>query len=430
MRRMFYYITLKNISPVHIGTGDGEYTDMDVLKDGDGNVFIPGTAFAGSILHYLSEEERRIVIPERELKNEKQEKTIIKLQSPIYFSDAELDRNAEENKVVNIESRDGIKLNENKTTEKMGKYDYQIIPEGHIFNWRIEVCDREEHTEETKSIQLENIVEKAIVGLDDNNIRIGFKTTRGLGKFKILEVRRAIFNRKNFINYVSFDPFNKEGYSVVENKDLNHCDKKSVTIDIYLEQNGGLSIRTYNTKKGAADFEHIHSNGKPIIPGTSWNGLLRSCLKTYVNELHFSKTEIDIDEIFGYVDNTKKKKSLVYVDESIIEGGEDITMTRNRINPFTASTVTGALFKETTHYNGKSVLRISISEKIVEDKDVYNRLLGLIKIFVNDLNNGFIALGGQTSIGRGLFKVNKVEVNEVEDTSFIVKTLKVDGGKL
>ena len=419
MRRTFYYITLKNISPVHIGTGDGTYTDMDVLKDGNGNIFIPGTAFAGSILHYLNEDERKLINP-----NDK--------QSTIHFSDAELDADAKENKVVVIESRDGIKLNENKTTEKTGKYDYQIVSEGHVFNWRIEVCDRNEYTEIPETTQLEKIVEKSLVALNENSIRIGFKTTRGFGKFEVYEVKKAIFDNTNVNDYVVFDPFNKldNNYSVVDKETLNKVDDKNTTIDIYLKQNGGISIRTYNTKKYDSDFEHIHSNSKAVIPGTSWNGLLRSCLKSYAGELKFSKDEIDIDKIFGFVDGDTKQKSNIYVDESIIDGGNDITMTRNRINPFTASTVTGALFKETTHYNGETVLRIVLTETISEDKDLKDRIISLIKIFVNDLNNGFIALGGQTSIGRGLFEVKEVKVNNIVDTSFIENTFEVAGGKL
>ena len=417
MRRTFYYITLKNISPLHIGIGDGEYTDMDVLKDGDGRVFIPGTGFAGSVLHYLQEEERKLVNPDGK-------------QSTIHFSDAELDVEAEENKTVIVEKRDGIKLNKNKTTEKTGKYDYQVVPEGHIFNWRIEVCDRCEYTEKPEITPLEKIVEKSITAIDDNSIRIGFKTTRGLGKLEVLEVRKAIYDNDNFKEYVSFDPFNKKDYSVLDKEKLYKEVKNNTTISIYLKQDGGISIRSYNTKKGDSDFEHIHSNGKPIIPGTSWNGLIRNSLEKYAKELEFDESEVNIDKIFGYVEGNKKQKSLIYVDESIIDGGEDITMTRNRINPFTASTVTGALFKETTHYNGKTVLNISISEKIVDDVNLYNRLLCLIKIFVNDLNNGFIALGGQTSVGRGIFKIERVEVNNVEDASFIENTFEVDGGKL
>ena len=61
-----------------------------------------------------------------------------------------------------------------------------------------------------------------------------------------------------------------------------------------------------------------------------------------------------------------------------------------------------ALFTEKTYYGGTTELIISV-DRCVEDS-VKNTLAAAIA----DLHNGFLAIGGLTAVGRGLFEVRSV----------------------
>lgn len=423
MRKIYYYLELENTSPIHVGSGDDTNSDLDVILDKNGMFYIPGTSMVGSILHYLSEEDRKIILPEMEVTEATGEKKNQTKQSPVFFSDAvliEKDKKPAERMVV--EKRDGIKLDENKITIKNNKYDYEIVPKGKRFQWRIEICDRNKKCENDESHSLEAIMEKVIEAIDSENIKVGYKTTRGLGNLKVCKCGKRVFDKDNIQEFLKFDQFDGTQY---EEKEIDHTHKNSeryTTLRVLLSQRGGLSIRTYNTEKGLEDYEHIHSAGVPVIPGTSWNGLIRHNFSKYIQEL---KLPLDINHIFGMAGDVDKEKikSKVYIYESVIGNSVQITQTRIRVNPFTGGTVNSALYKEKSCYNGKTELKIMIDKEIEneEHENCIDLLLDLFRIFINDLNYGFIALGGETSIGRGLFHVEEVYVDgDIKD--WVVQT--------
>lgn len=395
MRKIFYYVELKNTSPIHIGNGDNTNTDLDVILDKEGMFYIPGSSMAGSILHYLNEEERKLVLPELTIEGEKDKQTI---QSPVFFSDAFMIKDDGDKQPSNIEKRDGIRLDANKVTIKNNKYDYEIVPRGNVFQWRIEVTDR------TGQNDLEEIIEKVIGAIQNEEIKIGYKTTRGLGNLRVEKFGKKVFDQGNIQEIFNFDPYEFDQYidqTVIIPKDY----KRYTVIELDLALRSGLSIRTYNTQKGVEDYEHIHSAGVPVIPGTSWNGLIRRCFDRYLNELNVS---LNMDEIFGTASDNKIK-SYIYVHEGVLDGTKEVTQTRIRINPFTGGTVNSALYQEKSCYKGNTTLKIMIDNRL--NKNELDIIMKLFKIFVNDLNFGFAALGGETSIGRGLFTVTEVKID-------------------
>ena len=61
MKKMFYYIKMKNTTPLHIGNGSSTFTDLDVIKDKEGKFFIPGTSLTGCFYHFLDDEDKKII---------------------------------------------------------------------------------------------------------------------------------------------------------------------------------------------------------------------------------------------------------------------------------------------------------------------------------------------------------------------------------
>lgn len=381
--RIYYFIKLLSISPFSIGNGDTELTDHDLIRNADGKPFIPATSISGASIHFLDKKEQKIVNPE--LDGEK-------VQSPFFISDAMLSEQ------IGTSIRDGIAVNEDKITKDGAKYDMEILESGAKFQFRMEVTIREKDDSE----QMKNIVDKIISSIDNGNILFGLKSNRGFGKLKVEKVLIKSFKPENINELMNFQKYDENSY---EEYKIKKFESKIDTIEVHLNQLGGISIRSYSAQKGDIDFEHIKSNGSPVIPGTSWNGLIRKQVE-YYNKMFCEEgaNQYDIKYYFGYVEGNKAQASKIIIEESIIEEGKEITLTRNKIDRFSGGAANSALFSERAWFNGKTKLTIKLKEK-------NDYIMSLILLTIKDIENGLIALGGQTAIGRGIFEVEKVCLN-------------------
>ena len=407
-QRLYYLIKFKLESPLSIGNGIEELTDHDLIRDSKENPFIPASSLAGVFSHYLEKEYKDIFAPS--INDEK-------ILSPFFISDAELI------KTKGTSIRNGIKVKEDKTTEDGAKYDIEILEPGAEFEFRIEVTIRD--NDDTQ--KMKELVDILIANLNCGNILLGMKSKRGFGKVSILDVFTKSFTPNQLNDLIEFDKYSEEQYdkNYIINSKLKG--KKFDTLTIKLKQLGGLSIRSYIAQKGKVDFEHIKSNGKPIIPGTSWNGLILRQVKYYNNLL---KT-YNIDNWFGFVENKKARASNIIIEESKIDNSKELTITRNKIDRFSGGTADTALFSEKACFNGTTTLTIKVKKEIkIEDKKYNdNYILGLIGLTIKDIENGLIALGGQTSIGRGIFKVEEMYLNNEKKTADeIIENMMEDGG--
>lgn len=148
-----------------------------------------------------------------------------------------------------------------------------------------------------------------------------------------------------------------------------------------------------------ADFEQLTCADKPVIPGSSWNGAIRACAKELLQEFVPKKqAERFIKYWFGKVDEKNAWQSDVVIAESVIQGGQDRIMTRNKMNRFDASTQSGALYTEKTHYFGTTVLEFMVKKQLGCEA-----MLGLLQLVTEEICRGQVAIGGQTAVGRGIF---------------------------
>lgn len=398
--KIYYYVQMELKSPLSVGNGNDFLTDHDCVRNGNGYVFIPATSLAGIFSHYLNEEQRKLFAP---MKNGEY------LQSPYFISDASVCYDNSDN-IVKTSIRDGVKLLENKTAEKSAKYDFEVVETGTKFDFRIELTIRDKDSSE----EMKNIVDVLLNGLNNGEILIGLKSKRGYGKVKIVDVKSKSFEAKDLTSLLNFNKYDTNMYDTYEVKS-EFAESRYDYLEVNLEQIGGLSIRKYSATANEADFEHIKSNGKPVIPGTSWSGLIRKQIKNYLNEDMLKSLDVSIDNWFGNVNPIKKVKqaSNIIIEESQIENAKEITLTRNKINRFSGGATDRALFTEKAVYNGNTTLGIKVKKEIKRDGKIEKntKVLGLIALTIKDIDNGIIALGGQTSIGRGLFKVNECRLN-------------------
>ena len=183
-------------------------------------------------------------------------------------------------------------------------------------------------------------------------------------------------------------------------------------------QKGAISIRRYTTavKKSetvaqpdfeqltAHDYEGRTSTDKtvrcvPVIPGTSWSGAFRHRMKEFGIDTSSEKS------LFGYMpkdNNAVKKRSQISFSESRLRNAKEKILSRNAIDRFSGGTKDGALFTEKTYYGGDTELVIRWHRKM---NDVEKQALAAT---ITDLHYGFLAVGGETSIGHGLFEIIKI----------------------
>ncbi len=387
---------LETSSPILIGNGDGDFTDIDFVRDGNGEIFIPATTIVGKIRNYLSDFSDKINIFFGDRDQEK--------QGVFKFYDSFVCGNKK------IKVREGVALDyETKTSLENCKFDYEICETGTHFDFRIEVIIREEDKEKEKEI--ENILYIILSNLKEGNIYFGAKTNRGFGKIILrdlviekIELKKDLslwinFKWDNFKNNLDLDKLNHKLFSV---------EREEEKIEVTFEIPYSILIRDYKIEEDV-DASHIQCNGKSIIPGTSWAGFFRSVCFNILNDL--GKNTNILSEMFGFVDkeNKKSKPSKIVFNESIIENYKLIPNTRVKIDRFTGGNVESALYSTEPSFNGKVKLNILIKEKDKNRRDAY---LDLIMLSLREIQNGFYAIGGETNVGRGILKIEKVTLNK------------------
>lgn len=400
-KKIYYKIDITLLSPLSIGSGENVQTDKDVIVDSLGNPFIPATAIAGVFRSYVA---KKSIINEDGISLEQAlfgdieslEKNKIPCKIRIY--DARFEDGSNK---FHIATRDCVKL-ENKVAVDGAKFDMEAVETGAHFTGYIELLSDDS--------LFVGLVRELLSALNSGRILLGSKTSRGYGRVG-LKVKKREFSDVD--EWLEFDMFNNLDWTNDVALDLelsNNID--SFELCIQLNCVGGLSIREYTTDVDLdggtmPDYKSMslcsvmeNNEQTPVIPGTSWAGAFR-------NKFIELTDEETAKSVFGDVDTKSKatKKSKIIFSESILSDGTYKLSTRNAIDRFSGATKDGALYTEKTYYYGKTDLVISFYEK------PERKVLWALGICLADLHNGFLAVGGLTSIGRGLFEVTSLRLN-------------------
>ena len=454
--KKYYRIEFQLTSPLSVGSGENNLTDRDIIRDSRGIPYIPGTALAGVYRSLFSEEtaedyfgpeltEKRIQAPSDEPSDEGGNKL---KDSDVVTYDAYPEAYTE--KLVT--KRDMVALDDYKTAVPGAKFDFQVLEPGLTFVTYIE--------QNMDNAKQQWVIDEIAGAWMEGRISVGAKTGRGYGHTKAIKEYSAIFdlrtekeketeqesqvgqddNMKKLAEWLSFDMYDPEdkNWSITEaddNKTSRICaenpqEKCSITLE--LRQQGGISVRQYTTEVNEADYKQLtaqriageegedEKEGTPVIPGTSWAGAFRAQMGRL--DADFRRGRATAEKFFGKAKNKDKdsRKSRIGFSESRITGGKWVVNTRNAIDRFTGGTVDGALYTEKTYYNGRTVLEITCDFSGNDEKafsvseDERKKFAETMAAAILDLNSGYMAIGGLTAVGRGLFAVEKITVNNKE----------------
>lgn len=394
-KRIYYKINMTLASPLAIGSGLNGETDKDVILNSRKQPFIPATSFAGVLRSYI---QQSFGDRAKEIFGDVVPKTKNITESKIRVYDADL-----VSEEAFISARDNVAL-KNKVGIDGAKFDMQIVETGAQFTGYLELMDKQYCSE----------IETALSALNRGEIGFGGKTTRGFGRVKADVYKKEFeISSEKYTDWLKFDMFDSACWQGVKKLDLSNT-SNSIILKLELKIKSGISIREYTTEVSndtdtAPDYKSLTlKSGVPVIPGTSWAGAFRSRF------LELSDEQLTND-LFGFVDKKAKASQIskIKFSESQIKNNIIKLTTRNSIDRFSASTKDGALYTERTSFGGQCELDI-VLENDISDEKLYT--LGAV---ICDLHNGFLSVGGLTSIGRGLFEVEKITCPKKDLTSAI-----------
>lgn len=399
IKKKYFKITFDLVSPLALGSGDNDRTDKDMIKDTVGRPYIPASSVAGVVRDYLLSKD-----PNKAKKYLGDVVTATTDNNPsdhsdscIIFYDAVI--NSEK---WRISVRDSVALDEYKTAKKGAKFDMEIQEPGVTFTTYIE--------QDYTTGRDEDYGAEVVSAFLNSRPVFGGKGMRGYGHIENVQAYEKTFCfPEDTEKWLGFDLFNAADWGecsiAVKNGDVKE-------IRLLLKLRGGISIRRYTTRvssegKTEPDMEQLTlTDDTPVIPGSSWAGAIRH---------RMSEFGINTDKkgsIFGYVEGEgkdAKARSKITFGESQIKGGSFKTLSRNAIDRFTGGTVDGALFTEKAYYGGTTDLIIGWRAK----EPMSEKECRALAAALTDLHYGLLAVGGETSMGRGLFTIESINGQDV-----------------
>ncbi|MBP5330788.1 MAG: hypothetical protein J6Y89_02940, partial [Lachnospiraceae bacterium] len=385
MKKIYYEVRFSQNSPLRIGNTDSERTDSDLMLDGRGLPFIPGTSIAGVLRSMITYEDANRIFGYIEGNN--------CINSRIIIGDAVLPDAA----VVGKYKRDGVALNEWGMVEN--KFDFEVAESKDnyvaIFEWSGNDEDYEK--------DIIGVLEPLFGEIIETGINFGAKTTRGYG-FMSVQVRKKEFDFPgNYENWLKFSPYAAGSFSDPELKGLYNktADRIEISADISIDGNFSVSNPTSSREpiENGASPDKVplkNFNNLPVISGASWAGSFRHHMNALCRSMNIEEENVNL--MFG-IDDARKyifSKSKIRFEETEISCGQEIVISRNAIDRFTSAPKNTGLFTAEVCYGGTGKLRISFNKNTLTDLQKQ-----LLAASLSDLQLGLLTAGGEGGIGRG-----------------------------
>ncbi|NWJ97163.1 MAG: hypothetical protein HXX20_15370 [Chloroflexi bacterium] len=395
-------------TPAHFGSGDEQGSLLPlVLDEVTGQPLLTGASLAGALRSYLWTLEQGY--------GKKQ--AAGGMTAKLFGGVRESDKGAQSSLIVDdaygknvqTELRDGVKISAaSRTAEEDKLYTFMVWSAGVSFDLRFELLISQGKAEE--EAELRQALANALNGLQNGQITLGARKHRGFGRVTIAEWRVREFDlqkpndliawvREGGITPVPAGNISKDIFTLLKTTDIeDKRERFTMTANFALEDS--VLIRADST---VADMAHLHSNGKPVVSGTSLAGVIRARAMKIAQTLKISQSKEQskewLDEMFGaYGENKDKNRtaSRVTIEEREIEQGEIEKWVQSRvaIDRFTGGALDTALFNQQPHFGGM----VQVNLELRQPKP---REIALLLLVLKDLWTGDLPIGGESSVGRG-----------------------------
>ncbi len=382
MHKLIYRFVLTNKSTLSIGAAYSSNTDHDIIRYSDNTPFIPASSIAGSFFSKskYSKNVFGIVTDAKEIKDE----------SRLFISDGIFTADVKES------TRDGIQLDSNKRTVKGAKYDTEVILDNQEWSFFIE------YDVNNNLIDVQEAIIDVANNIQSGLFRLGYKQNRGYG---IQKITHLYFKEiKDYHDYMNFCGEELNQNDLINQINSNLITDGDILLSLKVKLISPLIVREYSEILDYDYSQLMGNNNRALVPGTSINGVLQHrIIDVYAPKLK----NIDLDSLKDEIKKT-------VVDELYLDGKNEI-ITRNKIDHFSGAVIDGALITEkvfvpTENSIGTLSVRIRGGNKVIA---------ALYYLALRDIGAGLVNLGGEASIGRGIFEnigdisLIGVEINEL-----------------
>ncbi len=389
-------------SPLIIGSGIKEFIDIEVLKDENGKPYIPATSLIGVLKHYFENNMSENIGDDSDYFWGMSEKINSNTQKSIQSSFICHDICSTGAK---IKIRDGVCIDsENQTAKDEGKYDFEIVDKGAVFDLFWEVTLRRIYNKDNFRRILATIIEP----LMSSKIAIGAKTNSGFGKIalKNLEIIEFDFSKKDDVYRWLKKDFT-HGISYLNPKQYISYSKKIdvFSIEAKFALVNSIIIRAYSEKPDLPDAVNITSNGEFVLLGTSLKGAIRNRASKILKTIKNDGADQRINQLFGIAGENEEKekvKSRVKVEEKVIKKALPELQNRIKIDRFTGGTIKTALFNSMPLWGGDELSESVIVNISIRDYQPWEAALMLQVL--KDMWCEDLAIGGEKNVGRGILK--------------------------
>ncbi len=399
-------------SVAHFGGDETGIADMCLLKDADGQPFIPGASIAGAARSFLARQS----LPWAEYQEGDEGQVLKRLfggadekdtMSALIVADAAC---ASEQAWTSI--RDGVRVDtQSGSAAAKAKFDVEVVERGTEFKLDLECIIRKGDGDDNN--ELGKLFLALLHGFKTGDIRLGARTRRGYGRGKVAswEIRDLQMNDpEDVMAWLRGSVWSRPASNSTPHP-LPSDQRQYFRLEADFILRTSLLIRSSPSDPEAPDMVHLHSAGEPVVPGTSFAGAFRHRASLIATTIGWS--EDAVSEIFGPVHEQEAKDpqglwaSRVWIEEKLVKNVEPRWQDRVAIDRFTGGSLQSALFNEKPIFPiclkdlKKPMPHLRLILKLEEPED---EEIGLLFLTLRDFWNGHAALGGETSNGRGTFE--------------------------
>lgn len=424
--KIFFKAQIKNTSPMALSNGQDRFSDADIFRDYKGKPMIPATSFMGSLKSHI-EKYYSNQIDEKTFQylfghDDKKNNGLNGLQSHLIFDDLVC--------VLDYETtiRDGVKINlkTNLAVDK-GKYDYEILEPGAIFNLNGEITVRA-LAKEDDIIKVLQCIQHVLM---HDTFQVGSLTSFGFGQLKAEQE----FDYTGLLKGSDLFEQLKESNKCVNVLDKSSFETKApISFRFELVPTTPLFIGGGVSENANADDASLKSNKEYILSAKSLKGAIRHHAFRIADTVHNETLASEIcNDLFGNraADGKEKlTKSKFWTSDAVIKEPQKDRKAQMQvaIDRFTGGAIESALFSTEPMWPTDDT-RVNVEWRLSEDKEHF---VGLVLLVARDLMTEMLPVGGDKAIGRGRFDaieakliIDKKEINIIPNRTWDEEDLKI-----
>lgn len=428
-RRIYVQGKLVLDTPTHLGNGDTEsLADIALLWDEveRQRPLLTGASLAGALRNYVREFEAGFGVAEQKDGALLAEQLFGYLQG--YEATVESWLMVDDAlgwlpDAAAVEIRDGVAIDpKTRTARNKKKFDVELLPAGTTFDLHFELWLPQGDAARLRAFVM------ALSGLEAGKIGLGMRKRRGYGRCHVDGWQVKDYDMTQPADVLGWfnhafapdDPAKPiaEWFPDIE---VGESNGRALHLKATFNLLGSILIRAAGEEGDGPDMVHLRSyrpgNGRvPILSATSLAGALRGRALRIANTL--GKNPAIIDDMFGQqieIAVDKPTGSRLLVREATIDNGiADRVQSRVKIDRFTGGAYPQALFSQQPVWaKALAPTQVTIHLELRQYGDAaaeFEAQAGLLLLLLKDLWTGDLALGGESSVGRGRLQGETVTI--------------------